>query len=503
MALVLAFSGYRSEIVMLDMYLAVIFACFVGLAFSEVDTHSVGKLRNSAEAAFSNGDTDEALKLWAEVIKAEPNNYSNFYKRFRVNLRKLKYKEALADLTSALNLKPDDENALAQRSKLNLRLGHCAEALIDFDKLKQVNGNNKALGQRKEGEECVMHMSKGHQLFNRGDYMNARAAFNAAVGVADKSTDLMFKKAECNYWLGDQYEAIADSGKVLKSAPDHMLALELRASAYYTLGELEMAKEHYRQALKYDPEHKSSKDGHKQIKKIQKHMSKAEEAMNRGKHQDAIKQLESIIDADPEHPTFVMNARVDLAQSYLKLEDWQQAKLQGDQVLQMNPGHIKANRIMGKACMETEQWDEAIRYFQAAVQTSEQENNGQIERSLLEELQQAETALKRSKEKDYYKILGVPRKAKAKEIKKAYREKALEYHPDKVQGSEEEKEAAQKVFTEVAEAYEVLSDEENRSKYDRGEDVFPNQGGGGGQQQGHPFPHGFQQGGHTFHFQFN
>ena len=490
---------------MLDVYLAVILALYVGLAFSEVDTQSVGKLRNSAEAAFTNGDTDEALKLWAEVIKAEPNNHSNFYKRFRVNLRKLKYKEALADLTSALSLKPDDENALAQRSKLNLRLGHCAEALLDFDKLKQVNSNSKALGQRKEGEECVMHMNKGQQLFKRGDYANARAAFTAAVGVADKSTELMFKKAECNYWLGDQYEAIADSGKVLKSAPDHMLALELRASAYYTLGELDMAKEHYRQALKYDPEHKNSKDGHKQIKKIQKHMSKAEEAMNRGKFDDAISQLQGIIDADPQHPTFVMNARVDLAQSHSKLQNWQQAKAEGDQVLQTNPGHIKANRIMGKVSMEMEELDDAVRYFSTAVQASEEQNNGQIERSLLEELQQAETALKRSKEKDYYKILGVSRKAKAKEIKKAYREKALQYHPDKVQGSEEEKEAAEKVFTEVAEAYEVLSDEETRGKYDRGEEVFPNQGGGGGQQQGHPFgfPHGFQQGGHTFHFQFN
>jgi hypothetical protein len=40
---------------MLDVYLAVILALYVGLAFSEVDTQSVGKLRNSAEAAFTNG----------------------------------------------------------------------------------------------------------------------------------------------------------------------------------------------------------------------------------------------------------------------------------------------------------------------------------------------------------------------------------------------------------------------------------------------------------------
>jgi DnaJ family protein C protein 3 len=91
-------------------------------------------------------------------------------------------------------------------------------------------------------------------------------------------------------------------------------------------------------------------------------------------------------------------------------------------------------------------------------------------------LQRAEAALKQSKQKNYYKILGVGRNADNKAIKKAYRALALEWHPDKHQ--EDAKAAAEKKFQEVAEAYEVLSNEELRGKYDRGEEVFPNQGGG-------------------------
>ena len=169
-------------------------------------------------------------------------------------------------------------------------------------------------------------------------------------------------------------------------------------------------------------------------------------------------------------------------------------------MLQRDQGHIRANRIMGQVAMELEEFEDAVRFFQTAIQTMEAENNGQIEMPLMEEMQRAEAALKQSKQKDYYKILGVARKAKAKEIKKAYREKALIYHPDKVQGTDEEKEAAEKVFTEVAEAYEVLSDDEKRGKYDRGEEVFPNQGGGGGPQHQHGHP--FGGGGQTFHFNF-
>jgi len=65
--------------------------------------------------------------------------------------------------------------------------------------------------------------------------------------------------------------------------------------------------------------------------------------------------------------------------------------------------------------------------------------------------------------RDYYEVLGIVREAPADEIKKAYRQMALKYHPDRNPGDEE----APKRFKEAAEAYEVLSDSEKRQRYDR------------------------------------
>ncbi|MCU0455092.1 MAG: molecular chaperone DnaJ [Bacteroidales bacterium] len=65
--------------------------------------------------------------------------------------------------------------------------------------------------------------------------------------------------------------------------------------------------------------------------------------------------------------------------------------------------------------------------------------------------------------RDYYEVLGVSRNATKDEIKKAYRKKALEYHPDKNPGDKK----AEEKFKESAEAYEVLSNDEKRSRYDR------------------------------------
>ncbi|MEL6975385.1 MAG: DnaJ domain-containing protein, partial [Bacteroidota bacterium] len=64
---------------------------------------------------------------------------------------------------------------------------------------------------------------------------------------------------------------------------------------------------------------------------------------------------------------------------------------------------------------------------------------------------------------DYYEVLGISKSASAAEIKKAYRKKAIEFHPDKNPGDTQ----AEEMFKKAAEAYEVLSDPDKKAKYDQ------------------------------------
>ena len=150
-------------------------ACAVVPVLGQETKPSVGKLRSSADEAFTKGEIDVAIKLmgqvrvnawlvvcvgccsslacvlspeWGsrdrltfggapslQVIALEPDNERNYYKRFRVYLRQRKYREAIGDLNKALAIKPTYTVCLQQRAKVLLMVGRCSEAMADYDTL--------------------------------------------------------------------------------------------------------------------------------------------------------------------------------------------------------------------------------------------------------------------------------------------------------------------------------------------------------------------------------
>lgn len=475
------------------------------------DDWSAGRLRSAAEEATTKGDWKQAVEWLEQAIQLEPNNALNFFKLYRVRHRQRHYMDALDVISQAVELdqqQPNQNKYRPYKAKLLVQLGQCDRAVAEYEQMNDNNHNDDGSIEADmiKARECQHTIEQAEQAFFQNDFQLASHLFQAALQYVDVASDLTWRKAQSLFFLGDYYGTVSDTGKLLKQQPRHVDAYYLRGQAYQMLGEHEQAVIHYREGLKWDPEHKDCKAGHKFVKNIEKKRQKGQDAFDKGDFQTAIDQWILAMNVDPNHHAFTRPMALKLVSAYSKSGNHAKA-------IEVAREHIDFDETMeglwalGEALQNAEQFQEAVNTFQRAVEIAPE---GQPQQDAQQKLREAQVALKQSKEKNYYKILGVQRNANAKEIKKAYREKALRWHPDKVK--DDEKEEAEKKFQDIGEAYEVLSDEELRAKYDRGEPVFENQGGGP-QHHTDPFQffhsnfggqhHQHHQGGQRVHFRFN
>jgi DnaJ homolog subfamily C member 3 len=251
---------------------------------------------------------------------------------------------------------------------------------------------------------------------------------------------------------------------------------------------------HFRQGLHSDPEHKGLKKLFRQVKKLIKFMDNAAKEMEQGAYEDAVEDWKSALEVDPAHATLNKDLWYQLCLSHFHLQQMEKATKACERVIKIASDHAAAHAKISEALLGLEKYEDAVRFAKRA---------SELDQQFQEIYNRAEAALKQSKNKNFYKILGITRTATIKEIKKAYRRQALEWHPDKHADKEESiREEIHAKFHDIAQAYEILSNEDLRARYDRGEDVT--NAAAQSQQQQHPFhqSHFFQQGGRTYHFNF-
>lgn len=143
---------------------------------------------------------------------------------------------------------------------------------------------------------------------------------------------------------------------------------------------------------------------------------------------------------------------------------------------------------------------ERVHKYEEMEQIENQKRQQQHQHQQRQRYQQQQHQQRQKPANDYYKVLGVDSKADQAEIKKAYRNQMRQNHPDKMKGSELSDEEIEDKVAEINNAYEVLSDPEQRQRYDsHGEDPNDHSGGNRGHQgfNGNQFG-GFGNGGFNF-----
>lgn len=160
------------------------------------------------------------------------------------------------------------------------------------------------------------------------------------------------------------------------------------------------------------------------------------------------------------------------------------------EALTLDPNSVYGHLHKSRVHLAAENYDAAIASLNSAKESAslhhDEAAQTEAQKLINTLLQEAHVELKRSKTKDYYKVLGLDRDADPRQIKSAYRKLTKQHHPDKAAQQGITKEDAEKKMSAINEAYEVLSNPELRARFDRGDDPNSHEQ----QNHGHPFQQG-------------
>ena len=385
------------------------------------------------------------------------------------------YIQALEDCKSAEELEPDSAKILHRLAKVYTALGRPQEALDAYDRIKPpASAKDKAPALNMtnhiiQAQDTLQSSNSGSMVLHALDQAEKGLGFGVSPPRKWKLMrgEAYLKMSTVNS-LGDAQNVAMGLLRANSADPE---ALVLRGRALYAQGENEKAMQHFRQALSCDPDYKDAVKYLRMVQKLDKMKEEGNSHFKSGRYQQAVDVYSTALEVDPLNKSTNSKILNNRAMCYSKLKQWQNAIQDCDNAIKLDPSYTKARKTRAKALGEGGDWEEAVRAYKNI-----QEQNPD-EPGIAKEIRNAELELKKSKRKDYYKILGVEKDALDPEIKKAYRKLAVIHHPDKNMNDPE----AENRFKDIQEAHETLTDPQKRERYDSGADLMePGDAFGGG-----------------------
>ncbi|XP_039068081.1 dnaJ protein P58IPK homolog [Hibiscus syriacus] len=439
------------------------------------------------------------LQPLVSALDGKSGNAAEIFERVSQSIKLKRYNEALDDLNAAIAADPALSEAYFRRASILRQLCRYEESEKSYKKFLELKpGNSVTEKELSQLHQAQSALETAFSLFDSGDFTKGLEYLDKVVLVFSPAcSKAKILKVKLLLAAKDYSSVISETGFILKEDENNLEALLLRGRAYYYLADHDVAQRHYQKGLRLDPEHSELKKAYFGLKNLLKKTKSAEDNLNKGKLHLAVEDYKATLSLDPDHLAHNVHLHLGLCKVLVKLGRGKDALSSCSEALNIDEELLEALVQRGEAKLLTEDWDGAVEDLKSAAQKSPQDMN------IREALARAEKALKMSKRKDWYKILGVSKTASVAEIKRAYKKLALQWHPDKNVDNREEAEAQ---FREIAAAYEVLGDDEKRARYDRGEDIedmgmggggFNPFGGGGGQHFTFTFDGGF---GGGFHF---
>jgi len=443
---------------------------------------------------YSKKDYEGAIALYGEAIKLDPTQTSYLGNRAAAYLMAKKYTEALTDCNKAIESDPKFIKAYIRASKACVQMGKLTDALAFLGTPKTNKQKDRSMLQRemKSVNATLEKLNTGKQLLEKKKFKQASRVFEQLMVGEISASDQVKYLCGLSYIGSKQIQPVLRLANALyKRDSRNFDYIILRGKAFYYLGNTELGMQHFKKILQEDPDNKEAKRMYLQIKKLGRKKQEGNDLFKKNKNREAFAAYTEALEIDPMNDSFNAKIYSNRAATQMRLKQWQGAFNDCGAAIIREPDYVKAYSRRAQCALGLERYRDAIRDYERILEM----DRGNKEAK--EGLRAAQLEQKKAGRKNYYKILGVPKTAKEKEIKKAYRKLALRWHPDKNNDNLKEAEAK---FKDINEAYSVLSDSKKKNDYDTGKDLQESHGSFDASEVFSMFFGGQGGGGHSFSF---
>ncbi|XP_053988998.1 dnaJ homolog subfamily C member 7 [Hylaeus anthracinus] len=453
------------------------------------------KKNECAKELFSGKKYKEALTEYTELIELSPQSSLYYGNRAACYMMLGKYHDALNDAKKCIEIDASVYKAYRRVIRCCLVLGDVGQAQSTLTKLLELDPDNNSIAAEKKDLEYVQrYLKDADAAYNSKDFRKVVYCMDRCCDVSTSCPQFKLTKAECLAFLGRYQEAQETANGILQFDKQNVDALYVRGMCLYFQDDIDRAFTHFQQVLKLAPDHAKALEIYKRAKNLKKKKEEGNAAYKTEQYQEAYRLYTEALSIDPQN--IVTNAKLHFNKATVatKLGLLTESVAECTKALQLDANYLKALLRRAASYMELKEYEEAVHDLEKACKMDKSRDNKRL-------LMEAKFALKASKRKDYYKILGIDKNASTDDIKKAYRKRAMVHHPDRHPNvTEREKREQEKKFKEVGEAYGILSDPKKRSRYDNGHDVEDGDNGFEGMAESAAFQTLFtQHNGYPFH----
>lgn len=418
-------------------------------------------------------ESKEAIEQLTKATSTDPIEllttlYSN---RAAAYLQLQDYNKSIADCDHILQkLESNNAKVFVRACRAAIQLGKLDLAQEYVQQGLQQKENSSVL--QKE-QRRVLQMKEwtalGTKQLASQKYGAAKSSYSNLLKEAPSAISYLLGAAQADLGMGLTDSALRLTKRVLIQHPQNPQGCRVRGLAVFLMGDLGVGIKLLQEALRLDPDSEDIKTSFKTAKKVQRCLDDAKQKMFSRQFQEAVELLTSCVEIfeplPPKSPLYA-NLLAQRAQAYLRLKDYKNCLKDCALVLYAQEYHIPTWLIRFQAHHGLEDHETAMNEIQDLLRRLPQDDQ------LLKAYEKADFLLRKQKRVDFYKLMGVSSIASEMEIKKAYKRKALELHPDKLPpgASEEDQKRAQREFQNLQEGLEILCDDFMRKLYDEGYD---------------------------------